>query len=136
MNNIDDVLKRYADKDEKIQLKNWLKDYIVPLDKDEITWLQLDHVGMQKFLEENYVDEKGNRIGWYNSMLYNVLGMKYLAFCNIALNFNYLIGVIPNNIGKLTIYGKKVFVHLIKFIWLKKRKSVCYFVFFVFCFRY
>ena len=103
MNNIDDVLKRYTDKEEKIQLKKWLQDYIVPLDKDEITWLQLDHVGMQKFLEENYIDEDGNRIGWYNSMLYNVLGMKYLAFCNIAMGFSYLIGVIPNNIGKQTI---------------------------------
>lgn len=103
MNNIDDVYKRYTDIEEKIQLKKWLQDYIVPLDKDKITWLQLDHVGMQKFLEENYIDENGNRIGWYNSILYNVLGMKYLAYCNIAMGFNYLIGVIPNNIGRQTI---------------------------------
>ena len=47
-------------KEEKIQLKKWLQDYIVPLDKDEITWLQLDHVGIQEFLEENYIDEDGN----------------------------------------------------------------------------
>jgi len=109
MNNIDDVLKRYIDIEEKIQLKKWLQDYDishdenVPLDKDKIKWLQLDYNGMQKFLEENYTDDNGNHIGWYNSMLYNVLGMKYLAYSNIVPGFNYLIGVISNNINKQTI---------------------------------
>lgn len=102
MNNIDDVLKRYSDKEEINRLKKWLSDYIVPLDKNEITWLQLDYKELSEFINNNYLDN-GNYVGWYNSMLYNVLGMKYLAYSNIVPGYSYLIAVIPNNLGKKTI---------------------------------
>ena len=111
MNNIDNILKRYNNKDEILQLRKWLDEYIVLQDEDKMTswlqdnikWLELDYKGMKKFLEENYIDGVGNHVGWYNSMLYNVLGMKYLAYSNIVPGFSYLIGVIPNKIGKQTI---------------------------------
>ena len=83
-------------------LKKWLNDYIVPLDKEKIIWLNLDSNDFTNFLEENYKDDDKN-IVWYNSQLYNVLGMKYLSFGNIIPGYNYLIGVIPNNIDKFTI---------------------------------
>jgi len=89
---------------EKLILKKWHDNYIVPLNKDEISWLDLNSEELQRFLNDNYYDnECNNYVGWYDSFIYGVFGMRYLGFGNIIPGFNYLIGIIPNNINKFTI---------------------------------
>lgn len=95
-----EVFKHYSE-EQLIKLKEWLSDYIVPLDSD-ITWLNLTNEEYQEFLKENYVDSDNNNVMWSVSWLPTVLGMYYLNFFNTT-GFNYLIGVIPNKIGKKTI---------------------------------
>lgn len=102
MIDIDKILKEY-DSSETERLRKWFEDYIVPLDIENIAWLNLTGEEMQKFLIENYVDENSNYVCVSNSIIYNVLGMKYLSFYNVIPQFNYIVGVIPNRVGKKTI---------------------------------
>ena len=101
MQELENIIRNYSI-EEIILLKKWINDYIVPLDKEKIVWLDLNSEEFTKFLEENYKDNDKNVV-WYNSQLYNILGMQYLSFGNIIPGYNYLIGVIPNNVDKLTI---------------------------------
>lgn len=110
MNEYLEVIKGYSDEEELRNLEKWVSDYIVPLEKDKITWLNLRGQELREFLKKNYVDKQliNNRevaynVGWDKTFLRNVLGMRFMAFVNIIDNFNYLIGVIPNKINKQTI---------------------------------
>ena len=82
-------------------VKKWLNDYMVPLDKEEIVWLNLTSEELLQFLKGNYVDDN-KQVMWHINWLPTALGMRYINFLHTA-GFNYLIGVIPNKVGKKTI---------------------------------
>ena len=87
------------------RVKKWLKDYMVPLDEEQINeqivWLNLTGEELLRFLKENYIDDN-KQVMWHVSWLPTALGMRYINFLHIA-GFNYLIGVIPNKLDKKTI---------------------------------
>ena len=121
LENYNELLKHYS-KDQLNELKNWLNNYIVPLKKEEIVWLNLTNDEFQRFLKDNYVDDNNNQVMWCISWLPTILGMQYLNFFNTT-GFNYLIGVIPNKLGKKTIVASLCYEK--KRIWsLEQEKPV------------
>lgn len=102
MDNLDEFLENNHRKEDLALIRKWFEDYIVPFDKEEVTWLNLTSEELKEFLDKNYLDSN-KYVGWNNSFLYNVLGMQYLGYINIIPGFKYLIGVIPNKIDKFTI---------------------------------
>ena len=86
-------------------LRKWLVEYMVPLDEkklnEQIVWLNLTGEQLFQFLMKNYVDNN-KQVMWHVNYLPTALGMRYISFLH-ATGFNYLIGVITNNVGKQTI---------------------------------
>lgn len=62
-------------------IEQWINDYIRNIDLESIEWIQLDSIGLDEFLKNNYLDTK---LWEYvhdkeaNSLYPTLLGMKYL----------------------------------------------------------
>ena len=92
----------------KIEMQDkWVCEYINNIDISNIEWLTLDSKELKKFFEDNYCDDECNSyVKEINLMPIEIpLGMFYLSYNYINNDFKYLLGVVPNNIGKKTIVG-------------------------------
>lgn len=105
------ILENYKDAfegysvEQLLNVRKWLEQYMVPLDKEkmneQIVWLKLSGDQLFQFLMENYVDNN-KQVMWNINWLPTALGTRYINFLHSA-GFKYLIGVIPNKVGKKTI---------------------------------
>ena len=90
--------------------EKWEKDYIDNLDLNKIEWVNLNNQQLLDFYEENYLDKKewqyvGNMDTWGIP-----LGLRYLSFRPENKNYNYLLGLVNNNVDKKTIVAAMVYV--------------------------
>ncbi|MBR6690625.1 MAG: hypothetical protein IKL65_04780 [Bacilli bacterium] len=90
--------------------EKWEKDYIDNLDLNEIEWVNLNKQQLLDFYEENYLDKKewqyvSNMDTWGIP-----LGLRYLSFRPENKNYNYLLGLVKNNVDKKTIVAAMIYV--------------------------
>lgn len=85
----------------------WYKEYIENIDISKIEWLELNSDELKIFFNDYYHDNVCNSyVKETNSNPVEIpLGMFYLSINYINNDFKYLLGVVPNNIGKKTIVG-------------------------------
>ena len=101
------ILEKYGDAfegysiEQLANVRKWLEQYMVPLEEEKIVWLKLTGEELFQFLMENYVDNN-KYVMWNVTWLFTALGMRYINFLHTA-GLKYLIGVIPNKVGKKTI---------------------------------
>lgn len=89
--------------------EKWEKDYIDNLDLTKIEWINLNNQQLMSFYEENYLDRKewqyvSNRDFWGYP-----LGLKYLSFQTQNPKYNFLLGLVKNNINKKTIIAAMIY---------------------------
>ncbi|MCH5167110.1 MAG: hypothetical protein J1F35_04370 [Erysipelotrichales bacterium] len=91
----------------------WIHDYIEDVNLENIEWLVIPGIQLYNFLMNNYYNVYSD-IDWDlaadETLDYNVVfGMQYLSFDAIDREYNYLLGVANNNIGKKTIIADIMF---------------------------
>ena len=88
-------------------LEKWINDYIKDLNLENIEWINLNAKELYEFFRKNYLDLRFGYIYDKNekTLYATPLGMYYINFDSpINQNkFNFLLGVVPNNINKKTI---------------------------------
>ena len=96
-------------------IDKWVRDYIDNIDISNIEWIKLNCEELDDFFEENYLD----RVEWEyvldedaNSLFPILLGLNYLTLNNprSELSYNFLLGVVDNNIGKKTIVSDIIYL--------------------------
>ena len=96
-------------------IDKWVRDYIDNIDISNIEWIKLNCEELDDFFEENYLD----RVEWEyvldedaNSLFPILLGLSYLTLNNprSELSYNFLLGVVNNNIGKKTIVSDIIYL--------------------------
>lgn len=92
-------------------IKKYEKDFIVKLDLNKIEWLKLNYQEMKRFLDDNYYDEKNNQYVTNDifSPFKKPFGMKFLPLRTMPED-SYILGVIPNKIGKKTIVIALIYI--------------------------
>lgn len=105
----------------------WLEEYIQNVDISQIEWLILDSKELKKFFVDNYYDKKCNSyVKEFNVTPIQIpIGMFYLSFNYINNDFKYLLGVVPNNVGKKTIVGCLMYLEEC-YLFAHQRKPVTY----------
>lgn len=100
----------YEDYESKI-LRRWISEYIEDVDLSKIEWLKLNNNELEKFYEENYLDideykyVSDNKFGFFTP-----IGLNYLSFDLLDNKYNYLLGIVDNNIGKKTIVSAMIYL--------------------------
>lgn len=94
--------------------EKWFDEYISNIKLDNITWIKFNALDLNEFLVRNYFDKEESEYvtELNNNTLYpSILGLQYLntSIPNILENYNYLIGVVENNIHKKTIVAALVY---------------------------
>ena len=94
--------------------EKWFDEYISNIKLDNIIWIKFNAYDLNKFLVRNYFDKEEYEYvtELNNNTLYpSILGLQYLntSIPNILENYNYLIGVVENNIHKKTIVAALVY---------------------------
>ena len=89
--------------------EKWEKEYIDNIDLTKIEWINLNNQQLLDFYEENYLDKKewqyvGNMDTWGTP-----LGLRYLSFRPENKNYNYLLGMVKNNLDKKTIVAAMIY---------------------------
>lgn len=89
--------------------EKWEKEYIDNIDLTKIEWINLNNQQLLDFYEENYLDKKewqyvGNMDTWGTP-----LGLRYLSFRPENKNYNYLLGMVKNNLDKKTIVSAMIY---------------------------
>ncbi len=96
-------------------IDKWVRDYIDNIDISNIEWIKLNCEELDDFFEENYLDKEE----WEyvldeetNSLFPTPLGLSYLTLNNprSELSYNFLLGVVNNNIGKKTVVGDIIYL--------------------------
>lgn len=102
-----------------MNIDKWVKEYIEGVDLKKIKWIKLNATELKKFFDENYYDEENCE--YVHDMNTNkLLGMSFLNFQSYNYisfhcteneqTFNYLLGIVGNNIGKQTIVGAIIYL--------------------------
>ncbi|MBQ6283069.1 MAG: hypothetical protein IJK66_06055 [Bacilli bacterium] len=92
-------------------MEKWKHNYIDNLDLSKIEWLKLSSGELEAFYNSNYID----RDLWQyvsnkdNTAFHTPIGLRYLTF-DTCDKYNYLIGIVENNIGKNTIVAAMVYI--------------------------
>lgn len=87
----------------------WYNQYIKDIDITNITYLVLTDDELQEFYKQNYFDSENNcYVHSIKDDKINPLGLYYLTFEKLP-GLKYLLGVVSNNINKLTIVSALVF---------------------------
>lgn len=87
----------------------WYNQYIKDIDINKISWIILTDDELQTFYKENYFDKENNSYVYTTNLdKQNPFGLFYLTFDSLA-GLKYLLGVVPNNINKLTIIAALAF---------------------------
>lgn len=102
MNELTDKMLKTYGYDELKELKERIRDYIVPYDK--IEWQMMDSYQMTEFMKENY-NSDGNAIYWYDNHDQMPIGLVYLVFPKYCKDLKFFVGTIPNRVNKRTIIG-------------------------------
>ena len=94
--------------------EKWFDEYISNIKLDNIIWIKFNAYDLNEFLVRNYFDKEEYEYvtELNNNTLYpSILGLQYLntSIPNILENYNYLIGVVENNIHKKTIVAALVY---------------------------
>lgn len=89
--------------------EKWEKDYIKDIDLTKIEWVNLNNEQLMKFYDENYLDKQewqyvSNKDTWGTP-----LGLRYLSFRHQNLNYNFLLGLVKNNVNKKTIVTAMIY---------------------------
>lgn len=93
--------------------KKWIKQYIDDIDISKIEWIKLDMNGLMSFYENNYLDNDTWNYVINEEMVScfcSPIGLRYLSFDYDAEDYNFLLGVVNNNIGKKTIVAAMVYL--------------------------
>lgn len=94
-------------------LKKWEREYINNLDINNIEWIKLDKNELEKFLLDNYYDSDFSCYVVSDDGFFGVpIGLYYLSFeyGNCYSNYNFILGVIDNNINKKTIVSAIIYI--------------------------
>ena len=98
-----------------ILMDKWVRDYIKNVDISNIEWIKLNGRELEAFFQENYLDKEA----WEyvldrdaNSLYPMLLGLSYLTLNDprSEVPYNFLLGVVDNNIGKKTIVGDIIYM--------------------------
>ena len=95
----------WCSKEQIIELKKRINDYIVPCDKNKITWQVFNYLQMQQFLNLNYYDNNNNLIYWLDKGEETPIGMTFLTFPPYNEKIKFFIGTIDSHNGKKMIVG-------------------------------
>jgi len=91
------------------RFNKWLHNYIEDVDISNIEWVKLDFNELRIFFNENYFDEDENIYVVEDD--FNIpFGLYYLTFNSFCDKYNYLLGIVDNNIGKKTIVSAIVYL--------------------------
>lgn len=94
-------------------LKKWEREYINNLDINNIEWIKLDTKGLEKFLLDNYYDSDFSYYVLSDDGFFGIpIGLNYLSleYCNSYNKYNFILGVIDNNINKKTIIAAIIYI--------------------------
>lgn len=94
-------------------LKKWEREYINNLNINNIEWIKLDKNELEKFLLDNYYDSDFSCYVLSDDGFFGVpIGLNYLSFeyGNRYSNYNFILGVIDNNINKKTIVAVIIYI--------------------------
>ncbi|MBR3661048.1 MAG: hypothetical protein IKN63_03990 [Bacilli bacterium] len=97
--------------DKKIILK-WENEYIHGVNLENIEWIKLNNIDLRKFYEENYLDRKLWQYVSIKSGIFNCpFGLYYLTIDapSSLIDYNYLLGIVDNKIGKKTIVADMIY---------------------------
>ena len=96
-------------------IDKWVRDYTMNVDISNIEWIKLNGKELGNFFEENYLDKEE----WEyvldedaNSLFPTPLGLSYLTLNDpqSELPYNFLLGIVDNNIGKKTIVSDIIYL--------------------------
>ena len=92
--------------------RKWINEYIKDIDLSNIEWVRLNSFELESFYEDNYFDKN---LWEYvsdkrESVIYSPIGLKYLSLDCYSDKYNYLLGIVDNNIGKKTIVSVMVYM--------------------------
>ena len=91
--------------------RKWINEYIENVDLSKIEWLKLNNDELEKFYEKNYLDIDEYRYVSDNKFIFfTPIGLNYLSFDCDDSKYNYLLGIVDNNIGKKTIVSAMVYL--------------------------
>lgn len=90
----------------------WIYDYIKDIDLSNIKWVKFNVNELDSFYQENYLDKDVWQYVYTqnNSSFISPLGLHYLAFDYYRDEYNFLLGIVDNNVGKKTIVAAMVYL--------------------------
>lgn len=104
--------------------QKWETEYIKNIDLTKIKWIKLNGEDLIKYIDLNYLDKKT----WsyvlnekVSSVFASPLGLKYLNINMENSNYNFLLGVVQNNIGKNTIVADICYINDYYYLITKKK---------------
>ena len=99
-----------------MNLEKWENEYIKNIDIEKIEWVNLNKEELGEFFDQNYLDKdvwQYVRDKNANKLYPTLLGMTYLNLNNPldSQEYNYLLGVVNNNILKKTILCATIYLN-------------------------